>query len=117
MIENSNFYSGLKRAAGGEIAVALVNVNGLMRTAGKLFLQVMAVGTGPLSNRMDINVSNKVGFCQFRWHRRDFSVFVLFFDRGQRRFFISGGFYHETMAHFKIIFAEKQIYFERKQLQ
>ena len=85
MIENSNFYSGSKRVAGGGIAIALVKTNGLMRAAGKR-LQVMAAGTGPLSNRMDINVSNKVGFCQFRWHRRDFSVFVLFFDRGQRRF-------------------------------
>ena len=37
MIENSNFYGGLKRAADGEIAVALINANGLMRTAGKQF--------------------------------------------------------------------------------
>ena len=71
MIENSNFHVGSKRAAGGEIAVTLLKANGLMRAAGKL-LQVMAAGTGPLSNRMDMFVSDKVGFCQFRWHRRDF---------------------------------------------
>lgn len=79
MIENSSFYSGLKRTADGEIVVALVITNGLMRAAGKLFMQVIAVGTEPLSNRMDMSVSYEVGFCQFRWHRRDFEVFVLFF--------------------------------------
>ena len=71
MIENSNFHVGSKRAAGGEIAVTLLKANGLMRAEGK-HLQVMAAGTGPLSNRMDMFVSDKVGFCQFRWHRRDF---------------------------------------------
>ena len=77
MIENSNFYSGSKRVAGGGIAIALVKTNGLMRAAGKL-LQVMAAGTGPLSNREDMLVSEKWAFSQFRWHRRDFKVFVLF---------------------------------------
>ena len=72
MIENSNFHGGSKRAAGGEIAVTLLKANGLMRAEGKLFWQVMAAGTGPLSNRMDMFVSDKVGFCQFRWHRRDY---------------------------------------------
>ena len=57
MIENSNFHGGFKRAADGGIAVTLLKVNGLMRAAGKL-LQVMAAGTGPLSNRKDIFVSD-----------------------------------------------------------
>ena len=72
MIENSNFQVGLKRAADDGNAVTLMKANGLMRAEGKLFWQVMAAGTGPLSNRMDMFVSDKVGFCQFRWHRRDF---------------------------------------------
>jgi len=38
MIENSNFQGGLKRAAGGGIAVTLLKANGLMRAAGKRFL-------------------------------------------------------------------------------
>ena len=57
MIENSNFHGGFKRAADGGIAVTLLKANGLMRAAGKL-LQVMAAGTGPLSNRKDIFVSD-----------------------------------------------------------
>ena len=62
MIENSNFRAGLKRAAGDGNAVTIMKANGLMRTAGKRFLQVMAVGSGPLSNRKDMSVSDKVGF-------------------------------------------------------
>jgi hypothetical protein len=54
MIENSNFQDGLKRAADDGNAVTLMKANGLMRTAGKRFLQVMAVGAGPLSNRKDM---------------------------------------------------------------
>ena len=61
MIENSNFYSGSKRVAGGGIAIALVKMNGLMRAAGKL-LRVMAAGTGPLSNRVDMSVSEERAF-------------------------------------------------------
>ena len=73
MIENSNFCGGLKRAAGGGIAVTLVKANGLMRAAGKL-LQVMAVGAGPLSYRKNIYVFDKWAFGQFGWHRRDFRL-------------------------------------------
>ena len=58
MIENSNFQGGLKRAAGGGIAVTLLEANGLMRAAGKRFLQVMAAGAGPLPDRKDIFVSD-----------------------------------------------------------
>lgn len=61
MIENSIFYSGSKRVAGGVIAIALVKMNGLMRAAGKL-LRVMAAGTGPLSNRVDMSVSEERAF-------------------------------------------------------
>jgi len=38
MIENSNFHGGLKRTADGGIVAALMETNGLMRAAGKLFL-------------------------------------------------------------------------------
>ena len=63
MIENSNFQSGLKRAAGGGIAVTLLKANGLMRAAGKrFFVQVMADGSGPLSYRKDMFVSAKWAF-------------------------------------------------------
>ena len=61
MIENSNFQVGLKRAADDGNAVTLMKANGLMRAAGKL-LQVMAAGTGPLSNRMDMYVSEERAF-------------------------------------------------------
>jgi len=54
-------------------------------------LLVMAVGAGPLSNREDIFVSEKVGFSPIQVApQRTFFVFVLFLieDKG---FFISGG--------------------------
>lgn len=84
MIENSNFYSGSKRVAGGGIAIALVKTNGLMRAAGK-HLQVMVAGTGPLSNRMDMYVSEERAFANSGGTAEIF-VFVLF-DRGQRLFY------------------------------
>ena len=62
MIENSNFQVGLKRADDDGNAVTLMKVNGLMRTAGKLFLQVMAVGAGPLPDRENIFVFDKWAF-------------------------------------------------------
>ena len=70
-------------------------------------MQVMAVGAGPLSNRKNIFVFNKVGFCQFRWHRRDFRLCPVK-RRGQRRFFIFGGNYYEAMVYFEIIFARNK---------
>lgn len=104
MIENSNFQVGLKRAADDGNAVTLMKVNGLMRTAGKLFLQVMAVGAGPLSNRKNIFVFNKVGFCQFQVAPQRFSSLSCK-KKGTKAFFIFGGNYYETMVYFKIIFA------------
>ena len=86
MIENSNFYSGSKRVAGGVIAIALVKMNGLMRAAGKL-LRVMAAGTGPLSNRVDMSVSEERAFlpiqvapqrfclCPVLWGTKAFFIF------------------------------------------
>ena len=102
MIENSNFHGGSKRAAGGEIAVTLLKANGLMRAEGKLFWQVMAAGTGPLSNRMDMFVSDKVAPQRFQG-----LCPVLIWDKG---FFILGGNYNETMAQFKIIFYKTNLF-------
>ena len=104
MIENSNFQVGLKRAADDGNAVTLMKANGLMRTAGKLFLQVMAVGAGPLSYRKNISVFKKWAFANFRWHRRDFRLCPVK-KKGTKAFFYFGGNYYETMVYFKIIFA------------
>ena len=86
MIENSNFQVGLKRAAEDGNAVTLMKENGLMRTAGKRFLQVMVVGAGPLSDRTDIIVSDKVGFLPSSGGTAEILRSLSCIDRGQRRF-------------------------------
>ena len=62
----------------------------------------MADGTGPLPNRKDMSVSDKVGFLPIQVApQRFFNVFVLFL-LGTKAFFIFGGKYYETMANFKM---------------
>ena len=88
MIENSNFHGGLKRAAGDEIAVTLVKVNGLRRAAGKRRCvsnglpepdryQTGRIFMYPASGRKPIQVAPQ----------RCFVVFVLFY-LGTKAFFI-----------------------------
>ena len=62
----------------------------------------MADGAGPLPNRKDMSVSDKVGFLPIQVAPQRFSMSLSCFYWGQRRFFIFGGKYYETMANFKM---------------